>query len=81
MKRHIWIVHEIGEKNHKCSFCDNSYFHERSLKKHIRNVHESKKKSETNIQIKEELADNTGEKLHEDEKVHKCSVCDKSFAS
>ena len=80
LKRHISIVHEIGEKNHKCSFCDNSYFHERSLKKHIRNVHESKKNSETKIQIKEELADNTGEKLHEDEKVHKCSVCGKSFS-
>ena len=44
-----------------------------SLKKHIRNIdYDNENISKTKIQIKEDT-------VHDGEKVHKCSVCGKSF--
>ena len=59
------------EKNHRCSLCDNLYFHEHSLNKHIRNVHKNENISKEFTHNTREIPIDTGD---EDEKMQMWSM-------
>merc|ERR1712083_378079 len=88
-KEHINSVHE-GQKPHKCSLCDQSYFLKSSLQVHVGRIHEgyhkkkNPKKSLLCILCDKEFTGLSSFKehintVHEGKKPHKCSLCDQSY--
>ena len=83
LKSHLARIHNIGEKKHKCKYCDERFFAPYGLKQHIAKKHERRLEHQCHLcsktfWMKDYLRDHI-KFIHEKYRPNKCDLCTEAY--